>query len=153
MQGIDKKMNMMDITLECEGEGQYGRPGCFFFLIAWGIWYRRNKMVHDKLCVEPKQVIEYALSMLKIHKELKDIPSTVAGSHPGPQGYLKLNIDGAILFFDQHKAGVGVILRDENEDIVMAASKLENDFNDPETIEVLAMFRVLQLCANIYWHL
>lgn len=32
---------------------------------------------------------------------------------------------------------------------MIAASKVENDVNDPETIEVLATFRGLQICANM----
>lgn len=50
---------------------------------------------------------------------------------------MKLNVDGA-MFFDHHKARIGAILRDNKGEIVMAASKVENEVNDPESIELLA---------------
>lgn len=53
------------------------------------------------------------------------------------------------MFFDQHKVGVGVILRDEKKDLMMAASKIENEMNDQEAIEFLAMFRDIQLYAHL----
>lgn len=44
---------------------------------------------------------------------------------------------------------MGIVLRDANSEIVMAASKVENAVNDPKAIELLAILRGLQLCANM----
>lgn len=70
---------------------------------------------------------------------------------PPPPGYLKLNVNGA-MFCDLYRAGVGAIHRDDKGDIVMAASKVENEVDDPEAIELLAMLRGLKLCANMAIH-
>lgn len=53
--------------------------------------------------------------------------------------YFKLNVDGT-MFFDIHN---------EKGDLVLAASKVEKEVHDPETIELLAMPRGLQLCADL----
>lgn len=58
------------------------------------------------------------------------------------------NVDGA-MFFDLHKASVRAILRDEQGNVIMAASKIENEVANLETIELLAIFRGLQLCAHL----
>lgn len=47
-------------------------------------------------------------------------------------------MDGA-RFFYHHKATVGAILRDENDNVVMAANKIENEVFDLETIDLIAM--------------
>ncbi|KAF5469006.1 hypothetical protein F2P56_013111 [Juglans regia] len=66
---------------------------------------------------------------------------------PPPPGFLKLNVDGAI-FPDQHRAGIGIILRDGKGDVVAACSKLEGDVVSPEFIEASALLRGLQFCAQ-----
>lgn len=62
---------------------------------------------------------------------------------PPQDRYFKLNVDGA-LFFDLQEAGVGVILRDSKGDEIMAASLLENEVSNLESIESLATLRGLQ---------
>lgn len=53
------------------------------------------------------------------------------------------------MFSDQHKAAIGAILRDENGKVVMATSKAEVEVFAPEDIELLAVFRALQLCISV----
>ncbi|KAF5444777.1 hypothetical protein F2P56_033882 [Juglans regia] len=61
---------------------------------------------------------------------------------------MKLNVDGAV-FQDQHRAGVGIILRDANGEVLLTASKKEKEVNDPAEVELLAMLRGLQLCPPL----
>ncbi|XP_042988629.1 uncharacterized protein LOC122316158 [Carya illinoinensis] len=44
---------------------------------------------------------------------------------------------------------IGVILRDEHGDVIMAASILEPNGANPESVELLAIFHGLQLCATM----
>lgn len=67
---------------------------------------------------------------------------------PPSIGFLKLIMDGAMLS-NLHKIGVEAILRDEKLDIVMAASKVENEVANPKDIELLTIFKGLQLCADM----
>lgn len=109
-------------------------------------------MMQDKVSQDPNLVIEYALSMQNLYKELKATTSmksiTYCSWKPSHQDFLKLNVDG-VIFFYQHKAGMAVILGNTKGDLVMVASKLENEVHDPITIELLAMFRGLELCASM----
>lgn len=42
------------------------------------------------------------------------------------------------------KAGVGVVLRDEKGEVLMAMSKTEHELNEPESVELLVMLWGLQ---------
>lgn len=53
------------------------------------------------------------------------------------------------MFFSIHKAVIGAVLRNENGEIVLAASKIKNEVHELEDIELLAIFRGLQICANM----
>ncbi|KAF5442204.1 hypothetical protein F2P56_034891 [Juglans regia] len=115
-----------------------------FFSIAWGLWYRRNKMAYDKVVINPKQVVGFVLNILKNHKEIRGICSSQLKQHlkwkPPPLDVLKLNTDGA-MFTDLRRAGVGFLLRDAKGELVVAASRAEFDVENPEAIELLAVFR------------
>ncbi|XP_042950144.1 uncharacterized protein LOC122282259 [Carya illinoinensis] len=124
----------------------------FFCLIAWRFWYRRNRKTHDLVVLPIKQVVDHALSVQSSfvscsqqknpdHIKLNGLWS------PPPEGFLKLNIDGA-LFFDQKKAGIGAVLRDGRGEVILAASKMECYIEEPETIELVAILRGLQLCIQ-----
>ncbi|CAI9780907.1 unnamed protein product [Fraxinus pennsylvanica] len=56
-----------------------------------------------------------------------------------------MNVDGAI-FEDIRKAGVGVVLRDASGEVLMTATKREDDVDEAATIEALALLQGLQLC-------
>ncbi|KAF5455283.1 hypothetical protein F2P56_024878 [Juglans regia] len=123
-----------------------------FFLITWGLWFRRNKMQMEQLLLQPDQVIKHSLSM---HKTFTDLRSSSTQSakrvyswNPPPRGFLKLNVDG-VVFSDVRKAGVGVVLRDDKGKLVMATSKIENEVDNPSTIELLALLRGLQLVVYL----
>ncbi|XP_042965942.1 uncharacterized protein LOC122299620 [Carya illinoinensis] len=124
----------------------------FFCLIAWSFWYRRNRKIHDLVVLPIKQVVDHALSVQSSfvscsqqknpdHIKLNGLWS------PPPEGFLKLNVDGA-LFFDQKKAGIGAVLRDGRGEVILAASKMECYIEEPETIELVAILRGLQLCIQ-----
>ncbi|KAF5445494.1 hypothetical protein F2P56_034541 [Juglans regia] len=67
---------------------------------------------------------------------------------PPPPGFLKLNVDG-VMFADVGKAGIGVILRNKEGQVVMAAIKKEDMADEPATIELIAWLRGLQLCLPL----
>lgn len=47
---------------------------------------------------------------------------------------------------------MGIILRNANANVIISASKTENEVNDPIEIELLAIFRGLQLCVPLSLH-
>lgn len=126
-----------------------------FFLIAWGLWHRRNQKVHEEKVLQLEQVVEHALSLQKDYNEVqgksKKLDQMQCRWNPPPPGVMKLNVDGAI-FHDQHKTGVGIILQDEQGEVLMFASKKEHEVKDPTKIELLAIFWGLQLCSPLGLH-
>lgn len=92
---------------------------------------------------------KYALSLHKGYKEaqgkpMKQIEKQCRWS-PLAADSVRLNVDGAV-FMDQQKTCVGIILRDSQCEVLMATSKKEFEVKDPTEIELLAIFRGLQLC-------
>lgn len=69
VKGIDNLLNFIDVALIVKEKGNIEGLATFF-LMAWGFWFRRNRMVHKKIYVYPRQVIEHDLSMPKTHKDL-----------------------------------------------------------------------------------
>ncbi|KAF5451602.1 hypothetical protein F2P56_026695 [Juglans regia] len=124
-----------------------------FFVICWALWYRRNQFLYEKVVHPCSTVINNALSMQSAYKQVQVLDgvskqvNTVLSWSPPPPGFLKLNVDGAI-FPDHHKAGIGIILRDEKGDVIAACSKLEGDVASPEFIEATTLLRGLQFCAQ-----
>lgn len=52
------------------------------------------------------------------------------------------------MFYDHQKVGDGVILRDSKGDLILAASILENEVHNLETVEALTILRGIQLCLH-----
>lgn len=98
------------------------------------------------------QVIEHALILAKDYKEARDHKQTrkliSCNWQAPPQGALKLNVDGAI-FESHNRVGVGVILRNDSYEVIMAASKKENGVNVPMEVELLAILIGLQICISM----
>ncbi|XP_041011418.1 uncharacterized protein LOC121255205 [Juglans microcarpa x Juglans regia] len=92
-----------------------------FFSLAWGLWYKRNKMAYDNIVINPKQ--------------------------PPPTDVLKLNTDEA-MFDDLRRAGVGFLLQDAKGELIVVASRAEFDVENPKAIELLVVFRGIQFCAS-----
>ncbi|XP_042942894.1 uncharacterized protein LOC122277073 [Carya illinoinensis] len=123
-----------------------------FFVLCWGMWYRRNKHKMEGERVTPNAAANMAMSLHKSFTELKNLNATVARKsyrwkHPPPE-FLKLNVDGAT-FIEYRKVGIGLILRDSTGTVVMAATISETEVNDPSTIELLAILRGMQMCIPL----
>ncbi|XP_035545034.1 uncharacterized protein LOC118348152 [Juglans regia] len=120
------------------------------FLIAWGMWYRRNQRLQADVVLTSRQATENALITYKSHLQIQEPHGgkTVCRWLPPEQGMLKLNVDGAV-FANQRRARVGVILRDDKGGVILLACKKENEINDPLEIELLAILRGLQICLPL----
>lgn len=99
-------------------------------------------MLYEHNYLNPMLVIERALAIKKSHQVGNPIPKTKLKLsccwRPPPEGFLKLNVDGA-MFFNLQKIGIGAILRNSNGDAIMVASILENDFPNLESIKSLTI--------------
>lgn len=65
-----------------------------------------------------------------------------------PANALKLNVDGAI-FADKHRVGIGMIMRGEHVSFRFGANLGIREVNELEEIELLAIFRRIQMSASM----
>ncbi|KAJ0088746.1 hypothetical protein Patl1_32118 [Pistacia atlantica] len=123
-----------------------------FFVLAWGIWYRRNKFIHEQALISIHQVDDHVVPLLKCYKRAKrqsrQEVRDVYKWKPPDHDVLKLNVDGAV-FEDMGKASIGAILRDSSCRVLMAARALEEAIAEPEHVELLAIVHGLQFCASM----
>lgn len=111
-------------------------------MMAWGLWQRRNKRLHENIIESLKAIIERALSL---HKMFANCSTSKAQKLEKVgywqllrEGSFELNVDGA-LFFDLQKAGIRAMVRDSKGEIIMVASKREDPIQDSAVIEGLAI--------------
>ncbi|XP_041011437.1 uncharacterized protein LOC121255225 [Juglans microcarpa x Juglans regia] len=151
MQQLTSDMDFLDV-ITCVLDRGTNSDFTMFFLITWGLLFRRNKMQMEKILIQPSQVINHALSLRKSFNDLRSSSTQIAKRmcywEPPPRGFLKLNVDGA-MFSYLRKAGVGVVRRDNKGKLVMAASKMRNEVEDPATIKLLDLLRGLQPCVHL----
>ncbi|XP_042950087.1 uncharacterized protein LOC122282202 [Carya illinoinensis] len=81
------------------------------------------------------------------HVQLFDVSNQkitqVVRWHPPPNDFLKLNIDGAT--FPEHSvARIGVVLRDQYGEVIVACSKVEKEVSSAEFIEAVALLLCTQ---------
>ncbi|XP_042973060.1 uncharacterized protein LOC122304862 [Carya illinoinensis] len=124
-----------------------------FVAIMWGLWYRRNKRIYENISMHINVTVNNALSLQQEYAQVQffDVSNQkinkVVRWHPPPMDFLKLNIDGAT-FNDQSIAGIGVVLRDHNGEVVVTCSKVEKEVSSVEFIDAIALLRGLQLCVQ-----
>ncbi|KAG6697711.1 hypothetical protein I3842_09G215400 [Carya illinoinensis] len=122
-----------------------------FFSLAWSFWFRRNKFVHEQIVIPPRQSTDHALVMVcrfsQIHTPLRDLWLHYKWKAPSP-GWLKLNVDG-VAFSDLGRSGVGVVLRDHTGKVLMAVSQTELEMGGSEPLELMVIFRGIQMCATM----
>ncbi|XP_042942655.1 uncharacterized protein LOC122276823 [Carya illinoinensis] len=135
-------------VVEQGNEGEFA----FMFCLAWGFWWRRNHMVHGQKIVEVQQVVDNALAVYNFYKEIQLLPRPMVRAFyewkPPLTDWLKVNVDG-VVFRDIHKAGVGMVLLNDKGEVLWATTKLEDEGINAEAIELLAIFRALQMCVGM----
>ncbi|XP_042962749.1 uncharacterized protein LOC122297028 [Carya illinoinensis] len=137
-----------EIVLEVKERGN--EEGVLKFIaMAWGLWYRRNKFIYDNSFLQFSSVVSTALSMQSDFKKAQLLESSSRDTprvliwKPPPQGSLKMNVDGAT-FGEIDKAGIGLVLRDHEGNVLMTCSKIEHAVANSEFIEATAVLRGLQ---------
>ncbi|KAF5443558.1 hypothetical protein F2P56_036105, partial [Juglans regia] len=129
-----------------------GSDFTIMIVICWGMWFRRNKMQMERELITPFAAANMALSLYKSFSAFKGFNVTEGKNHfrwcPPSSDFLKLNVDGAV-FLGDTKAGIGMVLRDSTGKVVMATFVAESAVLEPSTIELLAVFRGLQMCLPL----
>ncbi|XP_030930265.1 uncharacterized protein LOC115955973 [Quercus lobata] len=94
--------------------------------ICWGIWKSRNEVWHGGKKRPGSIIVINALTLLEDYHFANVKPSqsssntqNIAICKPPPPSYFKVNVDGA-LFAKSKQSDVGVIMRDEDGNVVAA---------------------------------
>ena len=94
--------------------------------VAWSIWANRNEVHHGgtKKTGEAlvKWIAQYLVEYRSVNSSLELVPrSQDVRWSPPPTARYKMNVDEAV-FITQKSAGVGVLIRDEQGQVVVALS-------------------------------
>lgn len=123
-----------------------------FFTIAWGIWGGRNKQIYAASNFIPRSSIQDALIYQGCFVETLATPLSKIGRlgcwKPLECGFSKLNVDGA-LFRHFCMVVIGAIIKNSHGGVLFAASIKEQDVQDSEIIENLAILYGLQLSMHL----
>jgi len=94
--------------------------------ICWGIWKSRNEVRHGGKRRSSLVIVRSSLKLLedfqsaneKLSRSRLDNHNTIVWKPP-PPSYFKVNVDGA-LFTKSKQFGMGVMVRDEEGNVVVA---------------------------------
>ena len=126
----------------------------FFFAISLAIWHNRNLRVHDEDCLSPLQTWEMAQRLIDdYHGAIKmDFPpmqSTPMGWYVPPLGVFKVNVDGACFIDSGGSSGVGVVIRDGSDMVIVALNKLLPSNFPTEWTKLFAIKQGLMLAQEM----
>ena len=124
-----------------------------FAVMAWSIWYQRNKFRLNDNPLPLQNIAGFAKNYLSKFKSLeKSHPhgssSILRKWHPPTVGAVKTNYDGA-MFRESDKAGIGVVIRDSEGQVLAALS--EQIVKPPlvEILELLAARRAVKYTTEL----
>ncbi|KAL5861780.1 hypothetical protein ACOSQ4_003076 [Xanthoceras sorbifolium] len=85
--------------------------------VLWRVWFRRNKMVHENLKMEVKDIVSWAICYLNDfddannkHPYCQSNQHSVKWKRP-PEDWYKLNVDASLKAAD-NLVGLGAVVRD-----------------------------------------
>ena len=95
--------------------------------ICWGIWKSRNVVRHGDQRRTGLWVVRSSMKSLEEFQIANETPNQISSDHtttwkPPPPGWFKVNVDGA-LFSKTKQSGIGVIVRDEEGNVIVACSR------------------------------
>ena len=98
--------------------------------IAWSMWTNRNEVRHGGTKKTGEALVKWSAQYLAEYRCANSLPEPVPRSQevrwsPPPTTRYKLNVDGAV-FKTQKTAGVGVLIRDEQGQVIAALSQKIN---------------------------
>lgn len=121
---------------------------------VYGLWLARNETRDGRRIAEPHEIMQKVVSYVEewkeVHsKEVKPVTPQPRQPWEAPEvGWIKANADGAVSKH-REKGGAGVILRDHVGAFRAAACHFLRDAVDPETVELQACRRAIQVAAEV----
>ncbi|KAL5806145.1 hypothetical protein ACOSQ4_028878 [Xanthoceras sorbifolium] len=144
-------------------------------IVFWRIWFRRNRIIHDKIILCSKDVVDWAYSFLEeftaanivtnsslldvanssLHDSSSDGISLLHGTTPNgwippPAGFFKINVDASVLH-SQDSAGLGAACRNDMG-LVMWSCSMRSLCYDVLCAEAKALILGLSLASDLGFH-
>ena len=132
------------------------RDPALFSMTTWVLWNRRNNLRLGKPTVVLSWVLKQANERLQefSHKPNPGPPSTVRPVtcwRPPDKSWFKVNFDGA-LFCQEHRAGIGVVVRNEEGALIASLSQQIHLPSIVLEVETMAARRALEFAMEIGVH-
>ncbi|XP_075658950.1 uncharacterized protein LOC142628796 [Castanea sativa] len=124
-----------------------------FYMAAWTIWGNRNNAIHNDTDYSPTQAWEIAkrtqtdFVTLSTHDHPSH-PTDRTHWSPPPQGFHKINVDGATANDGEH-ASIGIIIRDHTGATVGALNKLLPSTFSAAVIEAYVLHQGVLFAAEM----
>ena len=137
----------------------YGSSNLFtrFAMVAWSIWERRNRLRVGQPLWKVDEVVQRASELLHEFQDVqKLVHQAVRRSEdlrwkPPNFGLYKINFDGAV-FGDQVSAGIGVVIRDWEGQIIATLSQKVWYPGSVDLVEALAACRAISFAKELSIH-
>ena len=149
---LDCNLDVTDFSLNLMSQGTQSDLEKFFG-VAWSIWYNRNQVVNEDCGVAADHVGGLAIRLIEDFKEaniqlIKPKGKRDKAWKPPPKDVYLINVDGAVPAMEGN-SGIGIIIRDWNNQVVAALSMpLLGRFAVEET-EAVAMEHGIVLAKEI----
>lgn len=125
-----------------------------FAMVAWSVWEHRNRFRVGQKTWRVDEVAQWASELLQefqdMHKKARRVVdhSEDLQWKPPNFGLFKINFGGA-LFAAQVSAGIGVVIRDWEGQIIAALSQKVRYLGSIELVEALAASRALSFAKEL----
>ena len=128
-----------------------------FSMISWSIWYRRNRLRLQQPADNNFQLVKRARESLTEFQEAQDrdlhLPQQPGSAesvkwNPLAQGSYKVNYDGAV-FSDSNAAGIGVIVRNHQGEVMGSLSQRIPFPHSVEALEASAARSAIQFAKDL----
>jgi ribonuclease HI len=119
----------------------------------WTWWNVRNEVREGKLMKTVEQIASRVrnlasdcLNYCKVTKPIKE--QVLERWVPPPNGFLKLNVDGAFLEGQRH-GGWGVVVRDDTGSVITAAAGRADGVSNAFMAELMALQNAIELASSL----
>ena len=124
-----------------------------FAMVVWALWKRRNELRVDKSCETLTHLMQQAHSKLRefsLHNTsmVEPVGRPPTQWQPPEHQQYKINFDGA-LFKAKNYAGIGVIIRDSERQVMVSMFQQIPLPNTTIEVEALATRRTMELALEI----